>query len=673
MNELTTASSHPAEAVGFRRELDAALEKLPDHYREPLVLFHLEGASLDEVADCLSLNPNTLRTRLSRAREMLRSGLRRRGIELASTASLCTLFAAETKAATLSPALFTTIVGTALKDADSISPHIFELASSAFIGKTTILSAYLTTLIMIMKTKVALTAAVLLVLAAVCVPIYHSYNGTPQPPTAFASKSERDRQPVGLPPHGKPGGTRERLAAPPVATLSDTEIQRLLDQVFLMTDETERLQAIRERLGINVSDEAYQKTIKAYGYQISPAMFGLSLYGAWMEEDPRAGMAWCEKISGQLGADLTRYFLNYWLKIDAPAALAYAKEQQMPPAAIAQLEGIAEEWKSRVYPESAAAFSDMIRTGLEANPDIQSHRGSFMDSMGEWASRDPRAAAEFALTLDDGIKKEMPMLAHAMKLWARSDPDAALAWAEGLSDEAERWEAIAATLPSWQVKHSDQAVDLGDLPDSMHREIILDIVKDWALINPAAAMEYTMKLEDQEFRKQTLSRVAASWARKDLETAEQWIGGLPQGELRDLGLEAIVGQITWGNFETAASLTRQIQNGDARRKVSQQVIQSGLQSHLPAALDLAGELPQIHYFEVTRWARKVKTSNPEGIPAFQSWLEKANSESRIRLGPGGIQPGPYGETAKDLSPSENENVEISQPQYDKLLDLIRKK
>jgi len=87
-----------------------------------------------------------------------------------------------------------------------------------------------------------------------------------------------------------------------------------------------------EFVGINASDEAYQKTIKAYGYQISPAMFGLSLYGAWMEEDPRAGMAWCEKISGRLGADLTRYFLNYWLKIDAPAALAYAKEQQMQTA-----------------------------------------------------------------------------------------------------------------------------------------------------------------------------------------------------------------------------------------------------------------------------------------------------------------------------------------------------
>jgi RNA polymerase sigma factor (sigma-70 family) len=53
----------------FRRELDAALDRLPDRYRQPLVLFHLEEASLDEVAKRPNLHTYTLRSRLSHTRE----------------------------------------------------------------------------------------------------------------------------------------------------------------------------------------------------------------------------------------------------------------------------------------------------------------------------------------------------------------------------------------------------------------------------------------------------------------------------------------------------------------------------------------------------------------------------------------------------------------------------
>ena len=78
MNESVNITPDATLSAGFRRELDAALERLPDRYRQPLVLFHLEGASLNEVARRLDLQPSTLRTRLSRARDLLRRILGRR-------------------------------------------------------------------------------------------------------------------------------------------------------------------------------------------------------------------------------------------------------------------------------------------------------------------------------------------------------------------------------------------------------------------------------------------------------------------------------------------------------------------------------------------------------------------------------------------------------------------
>ncbi len=70
--------SIPAAEVEFdpRPEIGAlrdALAKLPVTYREPLVLQVLEGYSLEDIAEIMSLSRNTVATRLHRARQKLRT------------------------------------------------------------------------------------------------------------------------------------------------------------------------------------------------------------------------------------------------------------------------------------------------------------------------------------------------------------------------------------------------------------------------------------------------------------------------------------------------------------------------------------------------------------------------------------------------------------------------
>ncbi len=168
--EATTAMNEPANhtrdaiSTGFRRELDAALDGLPERYRHPLVLFHLEGASLDEVAHRLDLQPSTLRTRLSRAREMLRNILVRRGVEVASVAALSSFLTAEAKAAAFTPSLLSSVVSTATGSGAGVSTNILQLAAKAATGTKSI---SITSFIILMKTKVTLVTAILVALAAV--------------------------------------------------------------------------------------------------------------------------------------------------------------------------------------------------------------------------------------------------------------------------------------------------------------------------------------------------------------------------------------------------------------------------------------------------------------------------------------------------------------------------
>jgi len=59
------------------RLLQKALERIPGHYRSPLVLAHLEGMPLEEIARVLDLPEGTVKSRLFRARAMLKDIIRR--------------------------------------------------------------------------------------------------------------------------------------------------------------------------------------------------------------------------------------------------------------------------------------------------------------------------------------------------------------------------------------------------------------------------------------------------------------------------------------------------------------------------------------------------------------------------------------------------------------------
>lgn len=60
------------------RAVAAALGQLPDDYRAPLVLLHMEGRKVSEIAYALGLPEGTVKTRLARGRERMRQILERR-------------------------------------------------------------------------------------------------------------------------------------------------------------------------------------------------------------------------------------------------------------------------------------------------------------------------------------------------------------------------------------------------------------------------------------------------------------------------------------------------------------------------------------------------------------------------------------------------------------------
>ncbi len=190
--------------------------------------------------------------------------------------------------------------------------------------------------------------------------------------------------------------------------------------------------------------------------------------------------------------------------------------------------------------------------------------GAYTGVLGSIAATDPQRASAIAMKLEPGGARNH-IVGEVAKAWARNAPEDAVAWAGSLEGD-ERGKAMGQAFESWaQSRPTDAAAHLDGMAARENVDPYLDeVARNWVVREPAAAAAWVAGKPEGDGKNDAMGHVMWNWTTRDPEAATAWIAGQNPGPSRDRGIQGLAKAALTFDPEAAVTWSNEITNDKMR-------------------------------------------------------------------------------------------------------------
>lgn len=616
-------AAHEEEAALVR----AALARLPEAFRGPLVMYYCQDQSVREVAEALEISEDAVRKRIARGRELLReriAGLVESTLQRSQPGALFTVAIAAAIGALASP---TAMASGAFAAAAAAGASTASTASTAACSATSSAATATTTapVVTAMTTSKA-TALAAAMAAAACFPIgYAVHSGFETPIPAAPALPVAAIPPL--------------EAGPP-----DFSGSELFAEWVRLHDEHGHDAAAMPVLF---------KAIAGLQDTFRRRAFRAALVEEWAQVDPAGGLEFFLGDGGN--RDAARHLFRAWLTASPGAAMAkltalgpagdsLAGEQDMlseiarhspehVAAIAARLPESSSYWRQPVTDAFAILAEQNLETARQAAEGLTgARRGEALAGVAKaWATKDFEAAASWVRSLPEGTDRE-GILRQALMGLAASDPMAALANSDAVPPGGRMGyfadTTAARLLKATQPEDFDEVAGwLRDHPGKISGEDVVglsSVVTNKLNENPAGFLDRLAAQGTLGVLGPALGSALLNEGKPQLAAVWEWLKSQPENPATQNLRQSVLNAAGWQNPDLAFSIALAVPDNPAGRQELQQIANSLLNGgqRLGRIDELLAEAPP--RLRDPLLVSAFQTMNPDGMGDPAPWLGRLN-------------------------------------------------
>lgn len=350
------------------------------------------------------------------------------------------------------------------------------------------------------------------------------------------------------------------------------------------------------------------------GNEMNLPLYGI--FSQWALSDMTAAQAAVRELQGEEAQQAQSAILSRMAQTDPGAALQAWQALPDSPRKTQTLNALLEGWNPQDFDGALQAVIEHMPMGNNFSTAIDN---VFM----RWAMQDPAAAAAGLGALPPGEAYER-VASKVAQSWASSGSyQDALQWAQSLPNEQTRANAIGMIFSFWGQRDISTAVaSLSNLSPAARASVAPTLVQSWARSDPSAAIAWAQSFSEPAERQRVLQLAVASWAVSAPSAAAQYALQQPPENRGEL-VKRIMDSWSSSDPESAAAWLAQQPNGAWRDGATAVLARSIAREDGAAALQWANTITDAErrQSELSSLYRNWQRNDPE---AARQWLVRSN-------------------------------------------------